>query len=212
MLEAIQRGIERALLDQQALLRDLLDAEQDAVAVQRSQRNGLEDEKVERALQQLGRVTYAALLDRSGEHDAFLLDRQGEPDSRAATHAREGALAVDLEVERCHVAAERLLMSVRLRAGPKPDLVAGTNLDADVGKAVAAAGVQPSTAPPSSRRTASTTTQVETPCADRRDGAPATTGHRAPRSARTRVPATPRRRRWPGSGLVRFREDPAGRG
>jgi hypothetical protein len=39
MLEAIQRGIERALLNLQTVLRDLLNAEQDAVAVQRSQRD-----------------------------------------------------------------------------------------------------------------------------------------------------------------------------
>jgi hypothetical protein len=46
--------------------------------VQRSQRDGLEDEKVERALQQLCRVIHAALLDRSGEHAAVLLEGQGE--------------------------------------------------------------------------------------------------------------------------------------
>ncbi len=67
MLEAIQRGIERALLNLQAVLRDLLNAEQDAVAVQRPQRDGLEDEEVEGALQQLGRVAHAALLDVPGE-------------------------------------------------------------------------------------------------------------------------------------------------
>ena len=78
MLEAIQRGIERALLDLQAVLRDLLDAEQDAVAVQRPQRDGLEDEEVEGALQQLCRVAHAALLDMPGEDAALLLERQGE--------------------------------------------------------------------------------------------------------------------------------------
>src|SRR5262245_15455633 len=89
MFEAIQRRIERALLDQEALLRDLLDAEQDAIAVQRSQRNGLEDEKVERALQQLCRVTHAALLDWSGEHASLLLGRQGEsPRRRSGTPKR----------------------------------------------------------------------------------------------------------------------------
>jgi hypothetical protein len=35
MLEALQRWIQRALLDQHLLLRDLLDAERNAVAVQR---------------------------------------------------------------------------------------------------------------------------------------------------------------------------------
>src|SRR4030095_8012308 len=54
VLEAIQRRIERALLDAEALLRDLLDAEQDAVAVERAERNGLEDQHVERPLQQFG--------------------------------------------------------------------------------------------------------------------------------------------------------------
>ena len=40
MLEAIQRGIECALLNLQAVLRDLLDTQHDAVAVKRPQRDG----------------------------------------------------------------------------------------------------------------------------------------------------------------------------
>src|SRR5215212_5250912 len=51
LFEAIQRGIERALLDQQPLARNLLDAQQDAVSVQRPERDRLEDEEVERSLQ-----------------------------------------------------------------------------------------------------------------------------------------------------------------
>ena len=52
MFEAIERGIERALLDfSGALFQDLLDAQKNAVAVQRAERDGFEDEHVERALQ-----------------------------------------------------------------------------------------------------------------------------------------------------------------
>jgi hypothetical protein len=42
------------LLNAEALLRDLLDAKEDAVAVERTERNGLEDQHVERPLQQVG--------------------------------------------------------------------------------------------------------------------------------------------------------------
>jgi hypothetical protein len=52
-LEAVERGVERALLDQQRAARDLLDAQQHAVAVQGAERDGLEDEHVERAGQQV---------------------------------------------------------------------------------------------------------------------------------------------------------------
>src|SRR5262245_13056243 len=45
VLEPIQRGVERALLDRQRLVRDLLNAQQHAVAVQLAERNRLEDEK-----------------------------------------------------------------------------------------------------------------------------------------------------------------------
>ena len=54
MLEAVQRGIEGSLLDLQLVARDLLDAQQDAVAVLRTERNRFEDEQVERALEELG--------------------------------------------------------------------------------------------------------------------------------------------------------------
>jgi hypothetical protein len=54
MLEPVERGIQRALLNLQRVARDLLDAQQDPVAVRRAERDRLEDEQVERTLQQLG--------------------------------------------------------------------------------------------------------------------------------------------------------------
>ena len=84
MLQAIQRGVERALLNLQAAVGDLLNAQQDAVAVQQPERDGLEYQEVEGALQQLGRVAHAALLDMPGEDARLLLGRQGE---RGRLHA-----------------------------------------------------------------------------------------------------------------------------
>jgi protein involved in polysaccharide export with SLBB domain len=52
MLEAVQRRIQRTLLDLQRVAGQLLDTQQDSVAVQRSERDGLQDEEVERALQE----------------------------------------------------------------------------------------------------------------------------------------------------------------
>jgi hypothetical protein len=50
MLEAVERGIQRALLNLQLVARHLLDAQQHPVAVRRIERDRLEDQKVERAL------------------------------------------------------------------------------------------------------------------------------------------------------------------
>ena len=56
VLEPVERRIERALRDLQGVAGDLLDAEQDAVAVQRLERHRLENQHVERARQQVGLV------------------------------------------------------------------------------------------------------------------------------------------------------------
>src|SRR5690348_12110804 len=49
VLEAVEGGIQRALSDDQLAARDLLDAEQDAVAVEPPERHGAEHEQVERS-------------------------------------------------------------------------------------------------------------------------------------------------------------------
>ena len=46
MFEPVERGIERALLNFEAVFRDLLDAQENAVTVQRPERDGFEDEHV----------------------------------------------------------------------------------------------------------------------------------------------------------------------
>ena len=53
MFEAVQGRIERALLNFQAIFRNLLNAQQNTVAVKWSERNGLEDQHVQGALQQI---------------------------------------------------------------------------------------------------------------------------------------------------------------
>src|SRR4029079_8709049 len=66
-LEAVERGGQRALRDVDRFAGDLVDAEQDAVAMERLQRDGLQDQQVERARQQLGGLAHAVtLLDRLG--------------------------------------------------------------------------------------------------------------------------------------------------
>jgi len=54
VFEPVEGGIERALLDDELLARDLLNAEEDAVAVELAERDGFEDEKVEGALEEIG--------------------------------------------------------------------------------------------------------------------------------------------------------------
>src|SRR5688500_8029515 len=62
MLEAVQRWVERALGNVERLVRNLLDAEQHAVTVQRSERHGLENQHVERARQQIGALRHGRQL------------------------------------------------------------------------------------------------------------------------------------------------------
>jgi hypothetical protein len=54
VLEAIERRVEGALLDLQGAARELLDTEQDAVAMHVAERYGLHDEQVEGAGEEVG--------------------------------------------------------------------------------------------------------------------------------------------------------------
>ena len=68
MLEAIERGVQGSLLNLQCVARDLLDAQEDAVAMLRTQRDGFENQEVQRALQEFGRRGHeVALLERHRE-------------------------------------------------------------------------------------------------------------------------------------------------
>ena len=83
VFQAVERGVERTLLDFEAVAGDLLDAEENAVSVQWAEGDGLEDQKVERALQKIDAVRHTALLDGQGKdgqgkHINVLLERQGE--------------------------------------------------------------------------------------------------------------------------------------
>ena len=53
LLQPVKRRVERALIDAQHVARDLLDALRDAPAVHRLERERLQDEHVERALQEI---------------------------------------------------------------------------------------------------------------------------------------------------------------
>jgi hypothetical protein len=55
IFEAVEGGVERALLDGEVAPGDLLDTEEDPVAVLGPERDGFEDEQVERAGKQVHR-------------------------------------------------------------------------------------------------------------------------------------------------------------
>src|SRR5262245_22552239 len=83
MFDPVQGGIEGALLNLQLVARHLLDAQEDAVSVQRSERNGLEDQQVQRALQQFGGTGHGVSPRiTKGEATASLLGCQGEDADR----------------------------------------------------------------------------------------------------------------------------------
>ena len=79
VLEAEERGIERTLLDGELVAGDLLDAEQDAVTVERAEGDCLQDEHVECALHEIELSLAWCLLDRLGEsmRDSPRLSRRG---------------------------------------------------------------------------------------------------------------------------------------
>jgi len=62
VFQAIRRRIQRALLNLQTIFRNLLDAQQNAVAVQWAEGNGLEDQHVERTLQNVQLVVHESNL------------------------------------------------------------------------------------------------------------------------------------------------------
>jgi hypothetical protein len=56
MLEAVERGIERPLLDEQDLVRELLDAARDRPAMERFEGQRLQNQQVEGALHEVDRL------------------------------------------------------------------------------------------------------------------------------------------------------------
>ncbi len=62
MFQTIERGVQRALLDFQAIFGNLLDAQQNAVAVQGPKGNGLQDQHVQRALQNVQLLVHRSNL------------------------------------------------------------------------------------------------------------------------------------------------------
>jgi hypothetical protein len=59
VFETIQRGVQRPLLNLEGSTGDLLDAQQDAVAVQLAEGNGFENEDVERPREQVGGMSHS---------------------------------------------------------------------------------------------------------------------------------------------------------
>ena len=84
LLEAMECRIERPLIDAQDVLRDLLDAQRDSPAVHRLERQGLQDEHVERSLQEIlfltghGAILRGRLVECQEERSA-LVDIRQEP-------------------------------------------------------------------------------------------------------------------------------------
>ncbi len=77
-LKTIDGGVEGTLQDFEALAGDLLDAQQGAVTMQRTQRDRLEDEHLECALREFNRFRQRALSYLEKESTRSLLSRQGD--------------------------------------------------------------------------------------------------------------------------------------
>src|SRR5262249_5114192 len=58
LLEPVQRGIQRALADRERVAREELNALGDAPSVERSPGDGFQDQQIERALQEIGRLRH----------------------------------------------------------------------------------------------------------------------------------------------------------
>ena len=77
LFELVERGIQRSVAHLQHVLGNLLEALPNRPRVERFEREDLEDQKVERALQEVGRLTHGY----RGEHTSSPLGNQGEPSS-----------------------------------------------------------------------------------------------------------------------------------
>src|SRR5262249_30051660 len=86
LLDAVQRRVERALLDAEQLARVLPDALDDAVAVERPGRERLEDEEVEGALEEVG---------LAGHLETLGADAQNVKASRSTASSTGGKHRVD---------------------------------------------------------------------------------------------------------------------
>ena len=62
LFEAVESGIKGPLLHEQNIVRDLLDPFGDGPPVQRGCRDGFEDEKVEGALDEVGRLAHTMII------------------------------------------------------------------------------------------------------------------------------------------------------
>src|SRR5690606_21119269 len=62
VLQTMQRGVQRALLDLQRATGNLFNPQQHAIAVQLPERNGLQDQDIQRSRQQLGGSNHGVLL------------------------------------------------------------------------------------------------------------------------------------------------------
>src|SRR5690606_19303502 len=67
VLEAVERRVERALLDLESATRDLLDTEQHAIPVQLAEGEGLQDQEVEGAGKEFRGIGHDSLLVELGE-------------------------------------------------------------------------------------------------------------------------------------------------
>jgi len=103
MLEPRQRGIERALFDEQGAAGNALDAQQDAVSVLFAERQRFEDEEIEGAGQELG-------LGRAGRWGSVSAHRIAPGD--ALVEDRRSRVGRDdrpaREVEKCGPGRHRL--------------------------------------------------------------------------------------------------------
>jgi hypothetical protein len=71
VFKAVQGRIEGALLDGELVAGDLLDAEENTVAMKRTERDGLKDEHVECALHEVKLIRHRCLLEVLGETVAW---------------------------------------------------------------------------------------------------------------------------------------------
>src|SRR6202030_2454512 len=78
VFKTIERGVERPLLNFQLLPGNLLDAQQDAITVERDERNGLENQHVEGALDEVELFAHGSpRSSRRGYKGTARLSRRG---------------------------------------------------------------------------------------------------------------------------------------
>src|ERR1700733_8744390 len=147
MFQSIERWIQRALLDLQLFARDLLNAQQNPVAVQRAKRDRFEDQHVQCALQQINRFAHVSPCVSRRDLNRTLLVGQGESilaGQLAANHLDDALQCLRAAINRGYKDADGLMADLIWRSSARTQTSSNSSPNSKLGNTpgIIASGVQ----------------------------------------------------------------------